>query len=300
MDIQVRNFLRYLYLERRYSSKTVEAYGIDLLQFETFLSDYLKLETIPWEKVDKRGIRLFLIILQDGGISKRSIARKLATIKSFFKYLAREEIIDQNPSLTIKIPKFEKKLPAFATLEDIDRLMTLPDTQTFEGIRDRAILELFYGTGMRLTELINLKLSDVMLSENLIRVHGKGNKERVIPLGNTAKEVLNRYLSIRAKYAGQSVDTIFVLKSGKKIYPMAVQRIVKKYLSQSSHTHQQSPHILRHSYATHLLNAGANIRVVKDLLGHESLSTTQVYTHLSVDHLKKVYDKAHPGAIKDK
>jgi len=300
MDIQVRNFLRYLYLERRYSSKTVEAYGTDLLQFETFLSDYLKLDTIPWKKVDKRGIRLFLIILQDAAISKRSIARKLATIKSFFKYIAREEIIDQNPSLTIKIPKFEKKLPAFATLEDIDRLMNLPDPDTFEGIRDRAILELFYGTGMRLSELINLKLSDVMLSENLIRLLGKGNKERVIPLGNTAKEVLNRYLSIRAKFADQSVDTIFVLKSGKKIYPMAVQRLVKKYLSQSSLTHQQSPHILRHSYATHLLNAGANIRVVKDLLGHESLSTTQVYTHLSIDHLKKVYNKAHPGAIKNK
>jgi len=300
MDIQVRNFLRYLYLERRYSSKTVEAYGTDLLQFETFLSDYLKFDTIPWKKVDKRGIRLFLIILQDAAISKRSIARKLATIKSFFKYIAREEIIDQNPSLTIKIPKFEKKLPAFATLEDIDRLMNLPDPDTFEGIRDRAILELFYGTGMRLSELINLKLSDVMLSENLIRLLGKGNKERVIPLGNTAKEVLNRYLSIRAKFADQSVDTIFVLKSGKKIYPMAVQRLVKKYLSQSSLTHQQSPHILRHSYATHLLNAGANIRVVKDLLGHESLSTTQVYTHLSIDHLKKVYNKAHPGAIKNK
>lgn len=300
MDIHVRNFLRYLYLERRYSPKTVESYGHDLLQFEAFLFDYLRLDRIPWNKVDKRAIRLFLIILQEGNLSKRSIARKLATIKSFFKYLTREEIIEQNSSLTIKIPKFEKKLPAFATLEDIDRLMKLPDESTFEGIRDRAILELFYGTGMRLSELLTLKLSDIMRSENLIRLRGKGNKERVIPLGSVAKDMLNRYLEVRTKFAEQSVDSIFVLKSGKKMYPMAVQRIVKKYLAQASNSHKQSPHILRHSYATHLLNAGANIRVVKDLLGHESLSTTQVYTHLSIDHLKDVYKKAHPGAVKDK
>jgi tyrosine recombinase XerC len=300
MDKQVRNFLRYIYLERRYSEKTVESYGIDLVQFETFLFDYFRVAKIPWEKVDKKSIRLFLVMLQEASISKRSIARKLATLKSFFKFLTREEIIHQNPSLNIKIPKFDKTLPAFASLEDIDRLMNLPGNDTFEGIRDRAILELFYGTGMRLRELLNLTLPDMRLSENLIRLYGKGNKERIVPVGSVAKEVIQRYLSLRTKYAAQNVDNVFVLKSGKKMYPMAVQRIVKKYLTVASDSHKQSPHILRHSYATHLLNAGANIRVVKDLLGHESLSTTQVYTHLSIDHLKEIYQKAHPGASKNK
>ncbi len=299
MDTQIRNFLKYIYLERRYSPKTVESYGIDLIQFEEFLFDYFRVPKIPWEKVDKKSIRLFLVALQETALSKRSIARKLATLKSFFKYLTREEIIETNPGLNIKIPKFEKKLPAFASTDDIDRLMALPAEDTFEGIRDRAILELFYGTGMRLSELINVKLSDMMLSENLIRLHGKGNKERVIPFGSVAKQVIERYLTFRTKYAAQSVDNLFVLKSGKKMYPMAVQRIVKKYLTQASDSHKKSPHILRHSYATHLLNAGASIRVVKDLLGHESLSTTQVYTHLSIDHLKAIYRKAHPGSSKE-
>lgn len=299
MDTQIRNFLKYIYLERRYSPKTVESYGIDLIQFEEFLFDYFRVAKIPWDKVDKKSIRLFLVALQEAALSKRSIARKLATLKSFFKYLTREEIIENNPGLNIKIPKFDKKLPAFASTDDIDRLMALPAEDTFEGIRDRAILELFYGTGMRLGELINVKLSDMMLSENLIRLHGKGNKERVIPVGSVAKQVIERYLTFRTKYAAQSVDNLFVLKSGKKMYPMAVQRIVKKYLTQASDSHKKSPHILRHSYATHLLNAGANIRVVKDLLGHESLSTTQVYTHLSIDHLKAIYRKAHPGSSKE-
>jgi len=300
MDIQIRNFLKYLYLERRYSSKTVEAYGTDLIQFEAYLFDYFRLEKIPWEKVDKKNILLFLVSLQDNGISKRSIARKLATLKSFFKYLTREEIIFRNPGLNIKIPKFDKKLPSYASESEIDRLLKLPDKGTFEGLRDQAILELFYGTGIRLSELINMKLSDISLEEEMIKVLGKGNKERMIPLGSVAREILTAYFNVRSKFAQNSVDNVFVLKSGKKMYPMAVQRIVKKYLSLASNSFKQSPHLLRHSYATHLLNAGANIRVVKDLLGHESLSTTQVYTHLSIDHLKKIYEEAHPGSSKNK
>jgi len=197
------------------------------------------------------------------------------------------------------MPKFEKKLPEYISIEEVEALLKLPEIRTFEGLRDLSILELFYGTGMRLTELINIRLSNLLFAEDLIRVLGKGNKERIIPLGSVAKKVLKEYLEIRAQYAAKNVDNVFVLKSGKKMYPMAIQRIVKKYMSQVSNVHKKSPHILRHSYATHLLNAGANIRTVKDLLGHRSLSTTQIYTHISIDHLKSIYQQAHPGASKE-
>lgn len=296
MDKNIRNFLRYIALERRYSANTVEAYSNDLSQFESFLKNYFNAPTVFWQNIEKKIIRHFMISLQESDISRRSVARKLATIKSFFKFLNREEILDQNPALSIKMPKFEKKLPEFIPLADIEKILALPQVRSFDGLRDLAILELFYGTGMRLSELINLTEANLLLSENLVRIHGKGNKERVVPLGEAAKKVIIQYLEIRPQYAEKDVENLFVLKSGKKMYPIAVQRIMKKYLSEITTINKKSPHILRHSYATHLLNAGAGIRVVKDLLGHENLSTTQVYTHLSIDHLKDIYKRAHPGA----
>lgn len=296
MDKNIRNFLRYIALERRYSANTVEAYSNDLSQFESFLKNYFNAPTVFWQNVEKKIIRHFMISLQESDISRRSVARKLATIKSFFKFLNREEILNQNPALSIKMPKFEKKLPEFIPLADIEKILALPQVRSFDGLRDLAILELFYGTGMRLSELINLTEAHLLLSENLVRIHGKGNKERVVPLGEAAKKVIIQYLEIRPQYAEKDVENLFVLKSGKKMYPIAVQRIMKKYLSEITTINKKSPHILRHSYATHLLNAGAGIRVVKDLLGHENLSTTQVYTHLSIDHLKDIYKRAHPGA----
>jgi len=296
MDKYIRNFLQYIALERRYSAHTVEAYSSDLQQFESFLKNYFNLQQLFWQHIGKEQIRHFMISLQEHGISRRSIARKLATIKSFFKFLAREEIIEQNPALSIKMPKFEKKLPEFISLADIEHILQLPQLNSFEGLRNLAILELFYGTGMRLAELIDLKDENLQLSEDLIRVRGKGNKERILPLGSSAKMVLQRYLEIRPQYVEKNVDNIFILKSGKKMYPVAIQRMIAKYLSEIPTIEKKGPHILRHTYATHLLNAGASIRVVKDLLGHESLSTTQVYTHLSIDHLKNIYNRAHPGA----
>lgn len=299
MDKHISGFLKYISLEKRYSDHTVESYANDLHQFETFLTGYFGINQIFWHLADKKAIRYFLIHLQDQGISRRSIARKLAALKSFFKYLIREGIVQHNPGLLIKMPKFEKKLPEYISIEEVEALLKLPEIRTFEGLRDLSILELFYGTGMRLSELINIRLSNLLFAEDLIRILGKGNKERIIPLGSVAKKVLKEYLEIRAQYAAKNVDNVFVLKSGKKMYPMAIQRIVKKYMSQVSNVHKKSPHILRHSYATHLLNAGANIRTVKDLLGHRSLSTTQIYTHISIDHLKSIYKQAHPGASKE-
>ncbi len=296
MNKAIRDFLRYLYLERRYARNTIKSYGTDLLQFERFLKQHFTREHIPWPLVDKRLIRFYLIRLQEQQISKRSIARKLATLKSFFRFLLKEKIVPANPVSAIKMPRLEKKLPEYLTLDEIEQLLQLPDFKTFEGIRDLAILELFYGTGLRLSELIELKVEQVDFQENLIRVIGKGNKERIVPFGGSAKLILEKYLLLRPQFAENSVDNLFVLKSGKKMYPMAIQRIVKKYLTQISNLQQKSPHVLRHTFATHMLNQGADIRVVKDLLGHENLSTTQIYTHLSIEHLKNVYKQAHPRA----
>ncbi len=298
MQKYVKDFLKYLYLERRYSPHTIRSYETDLRQFEIFLNDHFASQRIFWHLIDKKILRYFLIRLQEQGISRRSIGRKLATLKSFFRYLLKQGIIEKNPASTVKMPKFEKKLPEYLTEEETQNLLRLPNFRTFEGLRDLAILELLYGTGMRLSELINLRVSQVDFKERLIRVIGKGNKERIIPFGGSARLILERYLAIRPQYADKTVDNLFVLKTGKKMYPVAVQRIVKKYLSQVSQIQKKSPHILRHTYATHLLNAGADIRVVKDLLGHENLSTTQVYTHLSIEHLKDIYNRAHPGALK--
>lgn len=296
MDSQIRKFLDFLILEKRYSGNTAQAYAADLTQFETFALEYFRTDQIEWNRIEKKTLRYFLVFLQENDISKRSIARKLAAIKSLFKFLTREEVIKINPALAIKLPKFENKLPEYMSEDEVVDLMRQPDSATFEGVRDLAILEFFYGTGMRLSELLNLKITDVFMNENLVRIVGKGNKERVVPVGNVAVKILKKYLAFRPQFTKHDVDNLFVLKSGKKMYPMAVQRIVKKYLDFVSNSHQKSPHVLRHSYATHLLNAGANIRVVKDLLGHESLSTTQIYTHMSIEHLKKIYNQAHPGA----
>jgi integrase/recombinase XerC len=297
MDIRIRSFLQYLALERRYSPHTTISYSTDLEQFESFINEYFRCEIIDWSRIDKRLIRSFMIHLQsEKQVAYRSVARKLACIKSFFKYLTREDIIKANPVAAIKMPKTEKKLPEYLTVEEVEELLRIPEMNNFEGLRNLAILELFYGCGLRLSEALNLTLASLLLQENLLRVMGKGNKERVVPIGSAAKKILEHYMELRPQFANKNVENVFVLKSGKKMYPMVIQRMVQTFMAQVSSLQQKSPHILRHSYATHLLNAGAGIRTVKDLLGHESLSTTQVYTHLSIDHLKRIYNQAHPGA----
>jgi tyrosine recombinase XerC len=296
MDITVRKFLRYLDLEKRYSPQTIKSYSTDLSQFSDFLEDLNDGYDITWKKIDKKSVRYFLIDLQEREIGRRSIARKVATLKSFFQYLEKQEIVKSSIASSIKMPKFDQKLPEFLSAEEVKEILVIPDKKSFEGIRDAAILELFYSCGLRLSELINLRLEDLMLREDAIRVIGKGKKERIVPIGKSAKNAVLYYLSSRNKIARPAVHELFILKSGKKMYAMAVQRLVKKYINQVVNVHAASPHILRHSYATHLLDRGANIRVVKDLLGHQNLSTTQVYTHLSIEHLQRVYKKAHPSA----
>jgi integrase/recombinase XerC len=298
MDLTVRKFLRYLSLEKRYSAKTIESYTIDLTQFSNYLEQLSNGYDITWEKVEKKDIRHFLIELQEKGLNKRSIARKVAVIKSFFRFMEKEQILGKSLATSIKMPKFDNKLPQYLSKKEIEDIMRLPETKGFEGLRDKAILELFYSCGIRLSELINLKLEDLILREDAVRVFGKGKKERILPVGSHAKNAILNYLNIRNKIVLAGIQELFVLKSGKKMYAMSVQRLVKKYINQVVNIASASPHVLRHSYATHLLDRGASIRVVKDLLGHENLSTTQVYTHLSIEHLQKVYKKTHPRADK--
>lgn len=296
MDLTISKFLRYIALEKRYSPKTIESYSTDLNQFAQYLTDISDGQDIYWQNIDKRYVRHFLMELQERGLNKRSIARKVATFKSFFKYLEKTDVVRKSITSSIKMPRFDNKLPEYLTKDEILKIVNLPDLSTFEGLRDKAILELFYACGMRLSELINLKMENLMLREDAIRVKGKGKKERILPVGRPAKNALLNYLDERKNIAGPDIQEIFLLKSGKSMYPMAVQRLIKKYINMVVNTTTASPHMLRHSYATHLLDSGANIRVVKDLLGHENLSTTQVYTHLSIEHLKNVYKKAHPGS----
>ncbi|MCB9057807.1 MAG: tyrosine-type recombinase/integrase [Calditrichae bacterium] len=296
MDLTIRNFIRYISLEKRYSPKTIESYSTDLEQFEHFVSEMSNGHDVLWAKIDKKQIRNFLIELQSRGINRRSIARKVATLKSFFKYLEKQELVEKSIASSISMPKFEHKLPQYLSRTEVNDIIRLVETKDFEGIRDKAIMELFYSSGLRLNELTNLRMEDLMLREDAIRVIGKGKKERIIPVGKKAREAVLNYINVRQQTVQAGVNELFILKSGKKMYAMAVQRLVKKYINKVVNTASASPHMLRHSYATHLLDRGANIRVVKDLLGHENLSTTQVYTHLSIDHLKRVYNEARKKA----
>jgi integrase/recombinase XerC len=291
-----REFIKYIKLERHYSPNTVEAYQKDLQQFERYLQDYFHRDSVNWSLVNKRIIRSYLGWLSTQNLRKISIARKLAALKSFFKFLTRNSYIPLNPTLTTRSPKIEKRLPEFLSIEHIESLMEMPDEKTFEGVRDRAILELFYAAGIRRAELIDLKQSDLMFSKGLIKVRGKGDKERILPIGGYAREMLEKYLKIRDEEIAVKDPQVFVLKDGKKMYPMLIHRIISKYLGKISDIKKKSPHILRHTFATHLMNQGADIRAVKDLLGHANLSTTQIYTHTSIDRLKSVYTQAHPGA----
>ena len=301
IDRKVHQFLQYIARERNYSVHTVASYEDDLRQFSEFLQRHFERTAYTLNDIDNVTIRLFLGDLLEQGFSKSSIARKLAAIKSLFRYLRKKHDVQRNPALNVSSPKLEKRLPQYLDEKTVGSLMAQPDCSTPEGVRDAAILELFYSTGIRLSELIGLWLTDVDFRNNTIKVTGKGNKQRIIPFGRPAKAALQRYILERKnlvdeRASSSHVDLVFLTARGKQMTPKGVNLLINKYISKVSEIQKKSPHVLRHSFATHLLNHGADLRAVKELLGHESLSTTQIYTHVSVDRLKKIYAQAHPKA----
>ena len=302
MQKHIQVFLEYLEKERGFSEHTVGAYRTDLLQFAEFLQRELGLKEVRAKDVDRLGIRHFLGTLSRERYAKKSVARKLASIRSFLKYLCREGVLERNPALSVVSPKLEQKLPFFLNVDQANRAMDRVFRDDAYGFRDRAILEVLYGTGIRLGELVGLDRSSVDLLGEVIRVRGKGGKDRIVPLGREAVRALREYL-IRREELGASGEeaadgghALFLNRYGGRLSGRSVQNLVEKYLSDVAEAGKVSPHALRHSFATHLLDAGADLMAVKELLGHTSLSTTQVYTHVTAERLRKVYDQAHPRA----
>lgn len=293
----LENFIQYLTSERRYSSHTVTAYQKDLRQFYGFLE--LNYSVTDIRQVNHQMIRAWIMDLIENDNSGRTVNRKLSALKTYYRFLRRNSIIEINPMLRILPPKSNKPLPEFVSTENMDLLLDeVAFEEGFEGARDKLIIEFFYFTGIRLAELVGLQNKDIDLQKRQIKVLGKRNKERLIPFGNTLERSIDKYISERDKMTGsiQPEDTFFITKKGLKIYKKLVYRIVNSYLSKVSTLKKKSPHVLRHTFATHMLNNGADLNAIKELLGHANLSATQVYTHNTIEKLKSIYNQAHPRA----
>lgn len=289
-------FLQHIKYEKRLSHHTVTAYEGDLKQFSAFL--LFQYEFKEPEKADFQMIRSWIVALVDEKIENRSINRKIATLRSFYNFLLRHKSITTDPMLKIKALKTDKTLPKYVEEKPMENLLDdMEFSDDFSGLRDKLVLELLYGTGMRLAELIGLKITDLNLYNNTLMVLGKRNKQRIIPVNKSLVEAIKKYLTLRTDIIDDTTNTyLIVTDSGTQAYPMFIQRLVKKYLSLVTSLDQRSPHVLRHTFATHLLNRGADLNAIKDLLGHTSLAATQVYTHNSIEKLKKVFKQAHPKA----
>lgn len=299
----ISKYIKYLKIERNSSVHTLKSYKNDLDQFLNFVADHYEIdpEQVKTDTIDRLTIRLWLGELAENGFARNTIARKVASLRSFFKYSFKRGYITKNPAHLLIVPKKEKRLPKTMQPEEVQRMMELADGDAPTDKQNRAILELFYSTGMRLSELTTLNISHLNFTQNQVTVSGKGDKQRIIPLGKFALDACKSHLQTREQLFGNRTDTdaeraLFLAPSGHRIYARYVQTIVKKYIERISEVTQKSPHILRHSFATHLLDAGADIRMIKEFLGHANLSATQIYTHTSVERLKKVYNQAHPRA----
>ena len=291
----IDTFLKYLRFERNYSEKTIVSYRIDLEEFE----DYLK--KVDAEKnlvtADAGLVRSWMVYLMEKGRSVATVNRKLSSLRSFYRFLLRRRVVDLDPMLKVVGPKKQKTLPSFLRVQEMDRLLDeCSVNEGFEGVRDRLILEMFYATGMRLSELIGLRDADVDLSAKLLKVTGKRNKQRLIPFGEELWMDLLGYIKLRNETLPDRDDALFVRKDGKRMYPELVYKIVRRNLSKVATLKKRSPHVLRHTFATAMLNGNAELQAVKELLGHESLATTEIYTHTTFEELKKVYEQAHPRA----
>lgn len=286
MNRYINKFIAYIEIEKNYSAHTILNYRADLEEFFKFAGE------VAIERIDYLLLRRFLAELKTKNHKPRTQSRKLSSLRSFFKFLLREGLIRENPAILLMSPKLDKPLPKFLSEEQMVRFIEMPESSKELGKRDKAILETLYSTGIRVSELVNLNIDHVDFFANLIKVAGKGKKERIVPIGEKALEALKDYLDHRKKKS----NILLLNKNGTRISTKAICDITHKYIRLLSENDHVSPHTLRHSFATHLLNRGADLRSVQELLGHVNLSTTQIYTHLTTEKLKKVYDQAHPRA----
>jgi tyrosine recombinase XerD len=293
----IHQFINYLKVERNYSQHTVDSYNRDLSDFMKFLSDENK-NSPSIESIDHLSIRSYLADLQSRQLSRTTVVRRLSSIRSFFKYLCKRGHLESDPTSTLSSPKVQRKLPNFLEVAEIEALLSAPDKEDIIGLRDQAILELLYSTGMRVSELLALDLPDIDHLNTIVKVRGKGKKERIIPIGGYAMSAIDKYLKERHKLkVKKSNQALFVSERGNRIPDrQSINRRVKQYAQSAGIKKNVTAHTLRHTFATHLLNAGADLRSIQELLGHEKLATTQIYTHVSADRLKEVYEKTHPRA----
>lgn len=289
------SFLDYLRFERNYSEKTIVGYGIDLAKFEEFFKGVD--EEVDFTTVDADLVRAWVMSLMEQGYTSTSVNRKLSSLRSFYRFLLKKRMVRIDPMLKIVGPKNKKPLPAFLKESEMNRLLDeVPFKEDFAGCRDKMIIEMFYATGMRLSELIGLNDADVDFSTSLIKVTGKRDKQRLIPFGEELRQAMLAYLKVRDEAVPEKAEAFFVLENGRRMYATKVYQLVKRNLSKVVSLKKRSPHVLRHTFATSMLNNQAELGAVKELLGHSSLTTTEVYTHTTFEELKKVYEQAHPRA----
>jgi integrase/recombinase XerC len=289
-------FINYLRYERNMSPETIRAYEKDLHQFLRFFSKNDG-EIVNPATLSPLQIREYLAHLKEKNYQKTTVVRKLATIRSFYKCLMRKGYVTTNPLADIPTPKVEKKIPHFLGTDEVEKLLNAPQGTSFQSIRDRAILETLYSTGFRVSELTALNLNDVDFTGEVIKACGKGRRERVVPIGSFALQAVKRYIDVRAQVPSineKDPDALFLNRFGDRLSSRSIRKIIDKYIKVTGLSEKTSPHTLRHSFATHLLNRGANLRMVQELLGHKHLSTTQIYTHVTTDAMKRAYDEAHP------
>jgi len=290
MQRYIDKFINYLKIEKNVSKHTIINYTTDLKAFSLFLGE------ADIDSVDHLVLRRFLAELRGKNYSKRTIARKLASLRSFFKFLYREGHIKSNPITAVSSPKLDKKLPKFLDIGKVTKLILSPDVKKASGLRDRAILETLYSCGIRVSELVGLNIDDIDFISGVIKVLGKGRKERMIPIGDMALGSIRRYTEGKRSGRAKERKAVFLNSRGSRLTDRSVRRVIDKYIHACSIEEKISPHSLRHSFATHLLDRGADLRSVQELLGHMNLSTTQIYTHVTMERLKNVYDKTHPRA----
>ena len=292
----IKDYLRHLALRRKYSPHTVAAYGRDLKEFEDFIRDYQGEDRVRLDSIDRLTVRSWLAWLSRSGRAKTTINRKLAAVKSFLAFLHRQGFIESNPGVSIRSLKTERRLPQYLSSEQAAALMASFGRKDLRGVCATAMIELFYSSGLRLSELVELNISSYDPARRMVRVMGKGSKERLVPVGSVAAEAIGDYLEERKRFFGapEPADALFVGRSGKRIDRRQVQRLVAEACRRAGISRGSSPHTLRHSFATHLLDRGAELMAIREMLGHESLSTTQKYTHVSVERLKETYRQAHP------